>query len=108
MVNIALRRDSGSTEYTFSYPDYEAYRESVRGFSGLVAFRPGRVTLSNAGGMIDQRTSYDRSPIARLLAPGAGNAEFAQVFIVSENYFRILGVSALHDAHSSLEILLNL
>jgi hypothetical protein len=39
MVNVALRRDSGSTEYTFSYPDYEAFRDSVRGFSGLVAFR---------------------------------------------------------------------
>src|SRR5262249_5441593 len=96
LVNIALRRDSGSAEYAFSYPDYEAYRESVRGFSGLIAFRPGRVTLSSAGGMVDQRTSYQRSPIARLMAPGASNAEFAQVFIVSDNYFRVLGVSALH------------
>ena len=96
MVNIALRRDSGSAEYAFSYPDYEAYRESVRGFSGLIAFRPARVTLSNAGGMIDQRTSYERSPLVRLMAPGASNAEFAQAFIVSDNYFRVLGVSALH------------
>jgi hypothetical protein len=96
MVNIALRRDSGSAEYAFSYPDYEAYRESVRGFSGLIAFRPARVTLSNAGGMIDQRTSYERSPIARLMAPGASNAEFAFVFMVSANYFEVLGVSALH------------
>jgi hypothetical protein len=96
MVNIALRRDSGSAEYAFSYPDYEAYRDSVRGFSGLIAFRPARVTLSNAGGIVDQRTSYERSPFARLMAPGASNAEFAQVFIVSDNYFRVLGVSALH------------
>lgn len=96
LVNIALRRDSGSMEYAFSYPDYETYRESVRGFSGLAAFRPARVTLSNAGGMIDQRTSYDRSPIGRLLAAGASNAEFAQVFVVSENYFKVLGVSARH------------
>ncbi len=96
MVNIALRRDSGSAEYAFSYPDYEAYRESVPGFSGLIAFRPARVTLSNTGGMIDQRTSYERSPMARLMAPGASNAEFAFVFIVSDNYFEVLGVSALH------------
>ena len=95
MVNIALRHDSGNTEYTFSYPDYEAYRESVRSFSGLVAFRPARVTLANAGGMMDQRTSYKQSPIGRLLAAGASNAEFAQVFVVSENYFQVLGVSAL-------------
>ena len=39
MVNIALHSDSGSAEYAFSYPDYKAYRESVRGFSGLIAFR---------------------------------------------------------------------
>jgi predicted permease len=96
MVNIALRRDSGSAEYAFSYPDYEAYRESVRGFSGLIAFRPARVTLSNAGGMIDQRTSYRRSPLARMMAAGASNAEFAFVFVVSDNYFRVLGVPALH------------
>jgi len=96
LVNIALRRDSGGAEYAFSYPDYEAYRQSVRGFSGMIAFRPARVTLSNAGGMIDQRTSYERSPFVRLMAPGASNAEFAQVFIVSDNYFRVLGVAALH------------
>ena len=30
------------------------------------------------------------------MAPGASNAEFAQAFIVSDNYFRVLGVSALH------------
>lgn len=96
MVNMALLRDSGSAEYAFSYPDYEAYRESVRGFSGLIAFRPARVTLSNAGGIVDQRTSYERSPMARMMAAGASNAEFAFVFIVSDNYFRTLGVSALH------------
>src|SRR6185436_15888948 len=96
MVNIALRGDSGAVESEFSYPDYEAYRDSVRSFSGLIAYRSAKVTLSNAGGMIDQRTSYGRSPMARLMAPGASNAEFAQVFIVSDNYFSVLGVSALH------------
>jgi predicted permease len=96
MVNIALRGDSGSVTSEFSYPDYEAYRDSVRSFSGLIAYRSAKLPLSNAGGMIDQRTSYGRSPMARLMAPGASNAEFAQVFIVSDNYFSVLGVSALH------------
>lgn len=96
MVNIALRRDSGSIDSAFSFPDYEAYRDSVRGFSGLIAFRSAKVTLSNAGGMIDQRTSYERSPMVSLMAPGASNAEFAQVFLVSDNYFRVLGISALY------------
>ena len=55
MVNIALIRDSGATDFTFSYPDYEAYRDSVHSFSGLVAFSPEHMRLSNAGGVISQR-----------------------------------------------------
>src|SRR5882762_1846014 len=80
MVNLALIRDSSTTDYAFSYPDYEAYRDSVRSFSGLIAFRPARVTLSNAGGMIRQRAS---------------NTEFASVGVVSGNYFKVLGVNTL-------------
>jgi len=93
MVNLALIRDSGATDYTFSYPDYEAYRDSVHSFSGLIAFRPDRVTLSNAG----QRTSAAGSATGRLglLRPGASNTEFVNVFVVSENYFKVLGVKAL-------------
>jgi hypothetical protein len=55
MVSLALLRDSGAAEFSFSYPDYEEYRDAARSFSGLVAFRPARVTLSNAGGMLSQR-----------------------------------------------------
>src|SRR5262245_30240584 len=68
MVNLALIRESGVTDYLFSYPDYEAYRDSVRSFSGLIAFRTARVTLSNTGGVVSRRS-----------------AEFAQLFVVSEN-----------------------
>lgn len=98
MVNLALVRDSGATDYTFSYPDYEAYRDSVHSFSGLIAFRLARVTLSNAGGMISQRDSVPASGVGRLglLPSGASNAEFATVCVVSENYFKVLGVTALH------------
>lgn len=97
IVNLALARDSGAADFRFSNSDYEAYRDSVRAFSGLVAFRPARVTLSNVGGMIDQRTAIRGSAFGRLglLTAGAGNAEFAQVFVVSENYFAVLGVPAL-------------
>jgi macrolide transport system ATP-binding/permease protein len=96
MFNIALHHDSGTSEFVFSYPDYEAYRDSVRAFSGLAAFRPARVTLADAGEMIDQRTANERSPIAGLLAAGVSNAEYAFVSVVSENYFQVLGVSPLH------------
>jgi predicted permease len=98
MVNLALTRDLNASDYSFSYPDYEAYRDSMHSFSGLVAFRPARVTLSNAGGTISQRTSAAASGLGRLglLPAGTSNAEFASVFVVSENYFKVLGVKALH------------
>ena len=96
MVNVALTRDSGATDTTFSYPDYQAYRDSVDSFSGLIAFRVARVTLSNAGGMISQRTSGRESAMGRWMLPsGASNAEIVHAFVVSENYFKVLGVAAI-------------
>jgi predicted permease len=98
MVNLALMRDSSAANYAFSYPDYEAYRDSVHSFSGLIAFRPARVTLSNARGVISQRTSAAGSGSGRLGLFGSqtSNTEFAHVFVVSENYFKVLGATALH------------
>src|SRR5258708_14699113 len=98
MVNLALMRDSSATNYTFSHPDYEAYRDSVHSFSGLIAFRPARVTLSSAGGVISQRTSAAGSGSGRLGLFGSqtSNTEFANVFVVSGNYFKVLGATALH------------
>ena len=98
MVNIALTRDSGASEFNFSYPDYEAYRDSVHSFSGLIAWRPARLTLSNAAEMISQRTAVAESGLGRLglLHSQASNKEFALVSVVSENYFKVLGVKALH------------
>jgi putative ABC transport system permease protein len=107
MVNLALMRDSSATDYLFSYPDYEAYRNSVHSFSGLVAFRLARVTVSNAGGMISGRASTASSGPGRLglLRSGSSNAEFATVYVVSENYFKVLGVAALHGrAFESISI----
>lgn len=97
MVNIALTRDSGDTDYMFSYPDYTEYRDSVHCFSGLIAYRPARLTLSNAGDTISQRNSAPDSSSGRLalLHPVVTNAESANVFIVSENYFQVLGVKAI-------------
>ena len=97
MVNIALTRDSGATDYKFSYPDYEAYRDSVRSFSGLIAVGFLKATLANAGGMISQRAARAESGLGRLGLgpPGTSNAEFARVLAVSENYFEVLGVTAV-------------
>jgi predicted permease len=97
MVNIALTHDSGDTDYLFSYPDYTEYRDSLHCFSGLIAYRPARDTLSKAGDTNSQRTSTADSTFGRLalLHPWAGNSEFASVFVVSENYFKVLGVKAI-------------
>jgi len=102
MVNLARVPKFGSTgvdfgDISFSYPDYEAYQDSVDSFSGVVAFTTERLRLSNAGGVVSQRTSTAESPLGRfgLLSAGASNAEFASVYVVSENYFKVLGVAAL-------------
>jgi predicted permease len=96
MVNIALSRESGATDAAFSYPDYDAYRASIPAFSGLIAYRPAKAALSSVGAGIDQRSANAESVMGRLglLPPGVSNVEFAQVFIVSENYFQVLGVPA--------------
>jgi len=52
MVNVAQIRQSGSANFAFSYPDYEALRDSVHSFSGLIAFSPEHMTLSNAGAIV--------------------------------------------------------
>jgi predicted permease len=97
MVNLALTRHSGASDFAFSYPDYKAYRDSLHSFSGLIAFTPDRMTLSNASGMVSQRSSDESSLFGRLglLPAGARNAEFARVYIVSENYFRVLGAAPI-------------
>jgi hypothetical protein len=81
MVNIALVRDSGTVDSVFSYPDYEAYRDAVRSLSGLVAFRLDRLALSTRGA----------NPLPR----SSANAELATVYFVSQNYFKVLGVSPI-------------
>ena len=92
MVNVALMRSSGAADYTFSYPDYEAYRDSVHAFSGLIAFSAKRMRLSNAGGGSGQGAPEAGSMfgILGLTSPRASNAEFASVYAVSENYFKVL------------------
>ena len=97
MVNLALIRRSGASEFKFSYPDYAAYRDSVHSFNGLIAFSPEHMRLSDAGAVVSQRAAAAGSELGRLglLPSGASNAEFAFVYLVSENYFKVLGVEAL-------------
>lgn len=97
MVNLALVRGSGAVDYTFSYPDYEAFRDSTHSFAALIAANHAQMRLSAAGAMLSERTSEAESGLGRLgLFPsGATNAEFASVLAVSKNYFQVLGVGAV-------------
>jgi predicted permease len=97
MVNLALTREAGTfADFTFSYPDYEAYRDSVHSLRDVIAFNPEHLTLSNAGGFVSQRAAAAASRAGRFgldFSGGATNAEFASTFVVSENYFTVLGVA---------------
>jgi predicted permease len=97
MVNLGLNLQSGAYSYLFSYPDYEAYRDQVHACSGLIAWSNEELALTDAGGIISQRTAAAGTLLGKLglLPPSANNAEFAATFIVSENYFSVLGVAPL-------------
>src|ERR1019366_6369629 len=55
MVNLALKRDSGAPQSSFSYRYYETFRDSVNCFNGLVAYRPAQLIYSELGGQRKQR-----------------------------------------------------
>lgn len=97
MANLALIRDSGDSSFNFSYPDYEAYRDSVHAFTGLIAITDERLRLSRAGEMPGEGSAGTKSGLELLGLPSspASNAEFASVFAVSQNYFEVLGVKAV-------------
>ena len=96
MVNLALIEHSGETEPMFSYPDYEAYRDHVRSFSGVIAASlPQYLRVSVPGGVVQQHDEGGGSLIGKLLLPQIGNSETAMTMVVSDNYFSVLGVEAL-------------
>jgi predicted permease len=103
MVDLALMVHSGSGDQAvnplafFSIPDYEAYRDQVHSFNGLIAAtNPQNLTLTGAGGVVSQRSSSTGSLAGRLgLLRNGNNTETASTFLVSENYFSVLGVGAL-------------
>jgi predicted permease len=98
MVNLAMILQSGATDPYFSYPDYEAYRDRLHSFSGLIAESESKLlALSDAGGSVNPRDSADESLAGRLgLLPfSASKKEFVTTMIVSKNYFSVLAVPPL-------------
>jgi predicted permease len=93
LVNLELRLQSGDTTAQFSYPDYEAYRDGLRSLSGVIAFSIEQLALSSADGVVTHRHSDTGTLLTKLLPPAAANKEVATTFVVSENYFAVLGVA---------------
>jgi predicted permease len=93
MVNLALIRPLGARQFTFSYPDYEAYRDSSRSFSGLIGFMTDHLAVSDTAAGRPSR---------------AARVETAFTYVVSENYFSVLGVNAIQghtfDSVSNAEL----
>ena len=101
IVSISMLRQSGNRDPFFSYPDYEAYRNQMHAFSGLIAdsHEFEQLILSDAGGTLDKRKAASDSIFGSWgLLPSsilASKAELASVYMVTENYFSVLGVSPL-------------
>jgi len=97
LVNLTLRLQSGATGSLFSYPDYEAYRDGISSLSGVIAASIEELTLSGAPGVRTDRPLGSESLLSSvgLLPKSATNQEAVSAFIVSENYFAVLGVAPL-------------
>jgi predicted permease len=112
MVNIALIPRSGAIEAFFSYPDYEAYRDQLHSFSGVIAHATNIqfLPISGVGDTLSQSDVTAGSIAGKLglLPTGASNKEFAETMIVSEDYFSVLGVAPMRgrsfDAMSPTEL----
>ena len=93
MVNLALRLHSGATSARFSYPDYEAYRDRLESLSGVIAFSIDELKFSG----VAEYKGQDGQPGSLFgmlgLFRATSNAELATTFIVSRNYFSVLGVA---------------
>ena len=95
MVNLALILHSGEAAPYFSYPDYEAYRDMLRSFRGVVAEGGGKyLTLSDAGESASRGNGTLADQLG-LLPSSASSKEYAATIFVSTNYFSVLGIAPL-------------
>ncbi len=99
LVNISRTDYQGKYDATFSFADYEAYRDHNQVFSGMIAAAGDEVALSGVGGAPGAGGSMEgrlASAVGfRLPSLMSGGAEFVTASIVSDNYFSVLGVSAV-------------
>ena len=98
MTNMALVEQNGDTNPLFSYPDYEAYRDHLHSFSGVIAGSLSlHVTLRTKGGVAQHADAGSGSLVSKFgfLPTGLSDEETAEMLMVSDNYFRVLGVAPM-------------
>ena len=60
IVDLGLMRHGGYIDSNFSYPDYEAYRDQLHSFTGVIAAAEGEnLILSDAGAVVSQRDAAE-------------------------------------------------
>ena len=94
MVDVALNLHHGEAAPWFSVPDYEAYRDNAHALSGMIAVgNPENLTLTGAGDVMSRHGASAGTLVERLgVLPMGKTAEAASTFMVSDNYFSVLGV----------------
>ncbi len=99
LVNVYRSTEQGGYVQSFSYPDFEFYRDHNRSFSGLVATTGGELTLTGGAGIVNSGKSVGKGLAQafgfRLPSVMGGSSQFVSAASVSENYFAVLGVHAI-------------
>ncbi len=105
IVSMSLLLQSGGREPLVSYPDYEAFRKQTQRLSAITAqsHEFEQLIMSGAGGTLESRKAVSDSVFRSWgLLPSStvgSKAELASVFMVSENYFTMLGVAPLRGRY---------
>ncbi|MCU1258760.1 MAG: permease [Bryobacterales bacterium] len=110
LVNVFRTTSEDRYQQTFSYPDYEAYRDQNHVFSGVIATTGNEVALTGVESFVGSESSLGGGAAGafgfRFPTVLHGGAEFVMAIIVSENYFQVLGTNAIRgrvflpqDAH---------
>jgi predicted permease len=99
LVNVYRTTDQQPYVPSFSYPDFEFYRDLNRAFSGLVATTGGQLIMTSGPGFASSANSM-RGGLAqvfgfRLPNVMSGSSQPVSFAGVSENYFAVLGVNAV-------------
>lgn len=99
LVNISRTDYQGKYDPSFSYADFEVYRDRNHVFSGMIAATSDEVALSGvgdaAGAGHEMIGALANAAGFRLPSVMTGGAEYVTTSVVSDNYFSVLGVNPI-------------